>query len=75
MLREIEELSTAEAAACLDVSEELIKVRLHRARAALRQRLDQRVGSALRGVYDFHLTRCDRVVDAVMARIGARPRR
>jgi RNA polymerase sigma-70 factor (ECF subfamily) len=73
VLREIEELSTAEAAACLDVSEELIKVRLHRARAALRQRLDQRVGSALRGIYDFHLTRCDRVVAAVMARIAARP--
>jgi RNA polymerase sigma-70 factor (ECF subfamily) len=72
VLREIEELSTAEAAACLDISEELIKVRLHRARAALRQRLDQRVGSALRGVYGFHLSRCDRVVNAVMARITPR---
>ena len=69
VLREVEEMSTAEAAAALDISEELVKVRLHRARAALRQRLDQRVGSALRGVYDFHLTRCDRVVAAVMARI------
>ena len=69
VLREVEEMSTAEAAAALDISEELVKVRLHRARAALRQRLDQRVGSALRGVYDFHLTRCDRVVSAVMARI------
>ena len=71
VLREIEELSTAETAACLEVSEELIKVRLHRARAALRQRLDQRVGAALRGVYGFHLSRCDRVVNAVMARIRA----
>ena len=69
VLREVEEMSTAEAAAALDISEELVKVRLHRARAALRQRLDERVGSALRGVYDFHLTRCDRVVAAVMARI------
>jgi RNA polymerase sigma-70 factor (ECF subfamily) len=69
VLREVEEMSTAEAADALDISEELVKVRLHRARAALRQRLDQRVGSALRGVYDFHLTRCDRVVAAVMARI------
>ena len=55
VLREVEELSTAEAAACLDVSEELIKVRLHRARAALRRGWTQRVGSALRGIYDFHL--------------------
>jgi RNA polymerase sigma-70 factor (ECF subfamily) len=69
VLREVEEMSTAEAAATLDISEELVKVRLHRARAALRQRLDERVGSALRGVYDFHLSRCDRVVAAVMARI------
>ena len=69
VLREVEEMSTAEAAAALDISEELVKVRLHRARAALRQRLDQRVGSALRGVYGFHLSRCDRVVAAVMARI------
>jgi RNA polymerase sigma-70 factor (ECF subfamily) len=72
VLREVEEMSTAEAASALDISEELVKVRLHRARAALRQRLDQRVGSALRGVYDFHLTRCDRVVAAVMARITQR---
>ncbi|HET6146665.1 MAG TPA: RNA polymerase sigma factor [Polyangia bacterium] len=72
VLREVEEMSTAEAATTLDISEELVKVRLHRARAALRQRLDERVGSALRGVYDFHLTRCDRVVAAVMARIGPR---
>jgi RNA polymerase sigma-70 factor (ECF subfamily) len=73
VLREVEEMSTAEAATALDISEELVKVRLHRARAALRQRLDERVGSALRGVYDFHLTRCDRVVAAVMARIARRP--
>jgi RNA polymerase sigma-70 factor (ECF subfamily) len=72
VLREVEEMSTAEAAAALDITEELVKVRLHRARAALRQRLDERVGSALRGVYDFHLTRCDRVVAAVMARISPR---
>ncbi len=71
VLREVEELSTAEAAECLDISEELVKVRLHRARTALRARLDRRVGSALRGVYDFHLSRCDRVVAAVMARITA----
>ena len=72
VLREVEEMSTAEAASALDISEELVKVRLHRARAALRQHMDQRVGSALRGVYDFHLTRCDRVVAAVMGRIAPR---
>ena len=33
VLREVQELSTAETAACLDISEEAVKVRLHRARA------------------------------------------
>jgi RNA polymerase sigma-70 factor (ECF subfamily) len=73
VLREVQEMSTAEAAACLEISEELIKVRLHRARAELRRRLDARLGSALRGVYDFHLSRCDRVVANVMARLSRRP--
>ena len=76
VLREVQEMSTAEAAAALDISEELVKVRLFRARGELRRRLDARVGSALRGVYDFHLSRCDRVVTHVIARItgGRDPR-
>ena len=35
MLRDIEEMSTDETAECLDLSEENVKVRLHRARAVL----------------------------------------
>jgi RNA polymerase sigma-70 factor (ECF subfamily) len=45
MMRDIEELDTAEAARLLDVSENAVKVRLHRARQALRELLDP----ALRG--------------------------
>ena len=41
LLRDVEELTTDEAAHVLDVSAEVIKTRLHRARLALRQRLDQ----------------------------------
>jgi RNA polymerase sigma-70 factor, ECF subfamily len=40
LLRDVEELTTSEAAEVLDVSEEVIKTRLHRARLALRQKLD-----------------------------------
>jgi RNA polymerase sigma-70 factor (ECF subfamily) len=40
LLRDIEELSTAEAAQILDTNEEVIKTRLHRARLAVRQKLD-----------------------------------
>jgi RNA polymerase sigma-70 factor (ECF subfamily) len=70
VLREVEELSTAETAACLDVSEELVKVRLHRARTELRRMLDERFGAATREVFEFHASRCDRIVAAVMARIA-----
>jgi RNA polymerase sigma-70 factor (ECF subfamily) len=40
VLRDIEELSTAEAAAILGVEENTLKVRLHRARSALRTLLE-----------------------------------
>lgn len=41
VLRDLEELSTREAAEALDISESALKVRLHRARAALREKLSQ----------------------------------
>ena len=46
LLRDLEQLSTAEAAEILDVAEDVIKTRLHRARLAIRKHLDAR----LRGV-------------------------
>lgn len=69
VLRDVEELSTADTASVLGISEELVKVRLHRARAELRRVLDEHMGTATRELYGFHLSRCDRVVNRVMARI------
>jgi RNA polymerase sigma-70 factor (ECF subfamily) len=43
LLRDIEELSTREAAELLELSENAVKVRLHRARLALRELLDRRL--------------------------------
>ena len=40
LLRDVEELTTEEAAAVLDVSEDVVKTRLHRARLMVRQKLD-----------------------------------
>lgn len=40
LLRDMEGLSTAETAEVLEVSEEVVKTRLHRARLAVRQKLD-----------------------------------
>ena len=43
MLRDIEELSTRQAAELLELTENAVKVRLHRARLALRELLDRRL--------------------------------
>lgn len=69
VLREVEGMSTAEAAEALSVSEEVVKVRLHRARLALRDRLWERAGPTSREAFAFLGARCDRMVAAVMARI------
>lgn len=42
VLRDLEELSTEEAAKLLDATPNAVKIRLHRARQALRAKLDQR---------------------------------
>jgi RNA polymerase sigma-70 factor (ECF subfamily) len=69
LLREVEGLSTAETAACLEITEETAKTRLHRARALLRNHINARVGASVRQAFEFAGTRCDRLVAAVMARI------
>jgi RNA polymerase sigma-70 factor, ECF subfamily len=69
MLREVEGMSTAEVAAALDVSEDVVKTRLSRARAAIRRELMARTGSSAPDVFRFYRPRCDRVVAHVLARI------
>jgi RNA polymerase sigma-70 factor (ECF subfamily) len=71
VLREIEELSTAETAGCLDLSEEAVKTRLHRARASLRRELLALAGPQARAAFPFLGTRCDRMVESVLRRIGS----
>ena len=70
MLREVDGLSTAETAEVLSVSQDVVKTRLHRARALLREALENRFGDQLEEVFSFQAPRCDRVVAAVMARLG-----
>lgn len=70
MLRDIEELSTAETAAALELSEENVKVRLHRGHAMVRGWLFDRVGAKAKDAFPFMGVRCDRVVRGVFERIG-----
>jgi RNA polymerase sigma-70 factor (ECF subfamily) len=41
LLRDVEELSTLETAQVLDLTEDVVKTRLHRARLAIRQELNE----------------------------------
>lgn len=66
VLRDVLELDTAETAACLGVSQEAVRVRLHRARAAIAADLMQK----LEGVYSFDGERCDRLTRNVMRQIA-----
>jgi RNA polymerase sigma-70 factor, ECF subfamily len=63
-------MSTAETAACLGISEDVVKTRLSRARAALRRDLIDRMGDAAAKSFTFLRPRCDRIVAAVLARIS-----
>jgi RNA polymerase sigma-70 factor (ECF subfamily) len=70
MLRDVEEMSTADTAACLGISEENVKVRLHRARALMRKQLYMRAGARTSTAFQFMGERCDRLVQTVMTRIA-----
>jgi RNA polymerase sigma-70 factor (ECF subfamily) len=72
MLREIEGLSTSATADALDLREEAVKTRLHRARAMVRREITHRIGAAAARAFPFHAVRCDRVVHAVFAEIQTR---
>lgn len=70
MLRDLEEMSTAETAEALSLTDSNVRVRLHRAHELLREELLARVGASSGKAFGFHATRCDRVVQGVFARLG-----
>jgi len=71
MMRDVEQLNTQEAAAALDLTEENVKVRLHRARAMVRKNLFAQAGAEAPAAFGFMGPRCDRVVARVMERVSA----
>jgi len=72
VLRAVEGLDARETAECLGLSETTVKVRLHRAKAALQKRLAADLVDELQGVYAFDGERCDRIVRNVLAKIAPR---
>lgn len=70
VLRDVEQLSTAETAEALGLGEEAVKVRLHRARAMLRRALSAEVGRAAPEAFQFLAPRCNRMAEWVMAEVA-----
>ena len=70
MLRDIEELSTAETAEALDLTEDNVKIRLHRGHGMIRNWLFERIGPGAKEAFPFMGIRCDRVVQNVFARLA-----
>jgi RNA polymerase sigma-70 factor (ECF subfamily) len=74
VLRDVLELDTSETAACLGLTEEAVRVRLHRARAAVAAALTEQLADHAREIYTFDGARCDRITALVMCNVsGSRP--
>lgn len=69
ILRAVQEMSVGEAAACLDLSDDLVKTRYLRARSMLRDALGARVEAYTHDVYAFAGARCDALVAQVLAQL------
>lgn len=72
VMRAVEGMSVSETAEALDIPEETVRTRLHRARGLLQQDLAEKIDAVASQAFEFHLSRCDRVANAVLARIRRR---
>jgi RNA polymerase sigma-70 factor (ECF subfamily) len=68
VLRALEELSVEETAASLELPEATVRTRFFRARALLREGLARDIDTATSEAFSFDGARCDRIVNAVLAR-------
>jgi RNA polymerase sigma-70 factor (ECF subfamily) len=72
MMRDVEQMDTAETAAALDLTTENVKVRLHRARALVRKQLYAKAVPSVPATFGFMGVRCDRVVHRVLQLLATR---
>jgi len=73
VMREVEDMTVQETAACLSIPEATVRTRLFRARAMLRESLERDVDAATAGIFGFAGARCDRIVASVLARLSTDP--
>jgi RNA polymerase sigma-70 factor (ECF subfamily) len=70
VLRAVEGMSIAETAAALSIPTETVKTRFHRARHRLQETLGACFEALMPAAFEFGGARCDRIVAAVLARLG-----
>jgi RNA polymerase sigma-70 factor (ECF subfamily) len=73
VMREVEQMSTAETASALEIAEEAAKVRLHRAKGLLRDAMSARMQASFVEAYPVLGQRCDRIVRAVFKALASQP--
>jgi RNA polymerase sigma-70 factor (ECF subfamily) len=71
-MREIEECTVEETAYSLDLRQETVKTRLHRARRLLRAALHDSLATTLTDAFPFLGPRCDRMTATVLKRLDDR---
>jgi RNA polymerase sigma-70 factor (ECF subfamily) len=69
IMREVENLSIQETAQCLDITEQNVKTRLHRAKEILKEELYKQSKGDVE-LFRFGNQRCEKVTIAVMLQIG-----
>jgi RNA polymerase sigma-70 factor (ECF subfamily) len=70
MLRAVEQMSVADVAESLAIPEDTVKTRYFRARERLRKSILARLDASTPAAFDFLGPRCDRIVAAVLSRLG-----
>jgi len=69
VMRAVEEMSVAETAEALDIPEQTVKSRLHRARAMMQKSLKSQLSVAALKAFPFGGQRCNRIVASVQKRL------
>jgi RNA polymerase sigma-70 factor (ECF subfamily) len=70
MARAVEGMSIEETAELFGLKPETVKTRLHRARQLLRDALERQIGPVLTDAFPFDGRRCERMTQAVLARLA-----